>query len=505
MLQSYRLGMTSVLLSMVWAGAATLNGTVRTGGGAGTAGTPVEGAKIVLLSGGGGGGGGQQRLDSAMTDAQGRYTFGNATVGFRQVLATKAGLQNGTASINILAATGTYTANITMAAPPDTTPGTVTGTVRRGSATGAPIANAQVILSRGFGGGGPGGGGAAFTPDTVATDAQGKYRFTGIPPQNNYSVRVTATGYLPSVNSDVDVAGGAVVTADFNLRPANASGSVTGKVTKASDGAAVGSAQVILSRAFGGGGGGGAGFTPDTVLTNAQGQYSFDSVGALNNYVVTVKAAGFQTAVNANVDVVLDIATVANFSLLASGTDTARGTITGVVMSPGGQALANARVILSRPIGGGGGGAGTPLDTVQTDAQGKYTFQAVAALSNYRVTASLTGYQTGFDANVDVVAGQTAVANLTLAAVTAIPAYRPASAGRSGLRLSVSPGGAVLELMESPWAGRLTAYDALGGLVFTSPVPAGVTRMSLPGKAGVRFLVLERGGMVERLAAVSSR
>lgn len=477
----------ALLCAAMAAGAATVTGTVRTGGqgGQGGGGTPVEGAKVVLIGLGGQGGGGlQTRLDSTTTDAQGKYTFAKATTGFRQLQASKTGLANGNGATNVANDTGTYTVNINMPAAPRTGPGKVMGTVRRGSATGAPIAGATVVLARGFGGTG------GAQPDTLKTDAQGKYSFDSVAAAI-YTVRVTMTGYQPG-NDNVTVPAGDTAVSDFELMPLNAAGSVGGKVTKASDGSAVANAQVILSR---GGGGQGGGMRPDTVQTNAQGVYSFDSVGVQTNYVVTVKAAGFQTAINQNVDVALDIKTAADFALIAAVADTTHGSITGTVTDAAHKALANARVILARTTGGGGQ-QGTPVDTVQTDAQGKFTFPSVTEGNNYRLTVSLTGYQTATDANVDVVAGQSAVANFALASSSGI---RALAGSAQGMRLrALGAGRILLELPASAASGRVILYDAAGQRAFEGLLPAGATSMEIPSRGGMGYVVVERDGRMDR-------
>lgn len=485
-----RMAAGTLLCAAMAAGAATVTGTVRTGGqgGQGGGGTPVEGAKVVLIGLGGQGGGGlQTRLDSTTTDAQGKYTFANATTGFRQLQASKTGLSNGNGATNVATDTGTYTVNINMLAAPRTGPGKVMGTVRRGSATGAPIAGATVVLTRGFGGTG------GAQPDTLKTDAQGKYSFDSVAAAT-YTVRVTMTGYQPG-NDNVSVPAGDTAISDFELMPLNAVGSVGGKVTKASDGSAVANAQVILSR---GGGGQGGGMRPDTVQSDAQGVYSFDSVGVQTNYVVTVKATGFQTAINQNVDVGLDIKTAADFALVAAGADTTHGSISGTVTDAAHKALANARVILARTGGAGGGQQATPVDTVQTDAQGKFTFPSVTEGNNYRLTVSLTGYQTATDANVDVVAGQSAVANFALASSSGIGML---AGSQPGMRLrALGAGRILLELPASSASGRVILYDAAGQRAFEGLLPAGATSMEIPSRGGMGYVVVERDGRMDRRA-----
>lgn len=481
------LALAAVLAATMGTRAATVSGTVREGslGGGGAQGAAVAGAKVVLISVAGGGGGGiQNRLDSTVTNAQGQYTFANATTGFRTLEASKAGYGNGIGFVNVANDTGRYTANINLPPAPRTGPGVVMGAVRRGSGTGPGISGANVVITRTLGGGGGGN-----QPDTVRTDARGNYRFDSVAAAA-YTVRVTATGYQAGTDNVVVPAGDTAV-ADFELMPLNASGSAGGKVTKASDGSPIANAQVVLSRT----GFVGVGGQADTVQTNALGVYSFDSVGVNSNYVVTVRASGFQTAVNQNVDVVLDVKTVADFALVAAGTDSANGSISGLVTDATHKALSGARVILARSQGGGGPG-GAAVDTVMTDAQGRFTFPTVPEQNNYRLTVSLAGFQTATDNNVDVVGGQSAVANFVLVNASGI---RSAGAAPARMSLARAEGGSlILEFPASVRDGRVSIFDMRGRRRFTAAIPAGATRMEIPRASGARYVVAEREGRVER-------
>lgn len=493
MLKSIYSGTLMILFATFAAGAASLTGTVRaaaTGGGQGAA---IADAMVVLSSLGGGGGG--QALDTATTNAQGQYSFDSVSTGFRTVVASKTGFNNGTAFANIAQANGEYTANITMTASGGGgggNVGIVSGTVRAAAAggQGAPIDGAMLVLSRAAG------GGATAYLDSARTNAQGQYRFDSVPAVNNYTLVVRATGYNNATNNNVDVNENDTTVANFNLTavpgPARP-GSIAGTVRKAADNAVLAGARVVLSR---GGQGGGR---VDSALTDADGRYAFDSVAANTNYIVTVTAAGFQTAANADVDVIANQTSTVDFRLVASGPSVTRGSIIGTVTDNARKGVAGARVVLSRTGTGGGAGA---IDTVTTDASGDFSFDSVAVLQNYVVTVTAAGFQTATNNNVDVVAGQAVVADFFL-----VPSLGVRADGGflSPFRLSSSEKILSVEFAPSPWAGRLSAYDLRGALAFSGTVPAGSTGTSLPAKAGIRFLVLERGGMAERLAVQPSR
>jgi hypothetical protein len=461
-------GTMFVLLGAYAAGAATLTGTVRAASNGGGQGAVIADAKVVLMSTGGGGGG--TRLDSTTTNAQGQYSFDSVTTGFRTVVASKTGYNNGTAAAFIQQANGSYTANITM---------TATG--------GGGGGNNGVVTGR------PAGGGQGAYLDSARTNAQGQYRFDSVPAVNNYTLRATAAGFNAGTNNNVDVNENDTTLANFSLTampgPARP-GSIAGTVRKAADNAVLAGANVVLSR---------NGNRIDSAKTDADGHYAFDSVAANTNYTVTVTATGFQTAANTDVDVIANQTSTVDFRMVASGPILTRGSIIGTVTDNAKKGVAKARVVLSRS--GVGGGAG-PVDTVETDASGDYSFDSVAVLQNYIVTVTAAGFQTAVNNNVDVVAGQAVVADFILVPSVGV---RADFAAAQGFRLASAKGSLSVEFSASPWAGRISAYDLRGALAYSGAVPAGATRLSVPAKTGIRFLVLERGGMAERLAVQPAR
>ncbi|MDB5048438.1 MAG: hypothetical protein JWO30_1509 [Fibrobacteres bacterium] len=448
--------------------AATITGTVSTGGtgGPGGAGTPVAGAKVVLLAATGGGGGiNGRRIDSTTTNAQGQYTFTTDSTGARLIQVTATGYANGTGFVNVASATGSYTSNITLVANTGGGgSGNIAGTVTSGTGTAAaPVANATVILRRGGGGN---------TTDTVKTDAQGKYAFDSIPANTNYSLTVSATGFTTETRTGVAVIANQTATQNFTMTAPVGPGSIGGKVTSAANGSAVAGARVILTRS----GGGGGGSRPDTVLTDAQGMFAFDSVANQGNYVLSVSAAGFSAAVNNNVDVSGGLKTTANFALLAVVAGDTTGTVKGAVTNAATHApVANVRVILTRISGGGGNG--TPVDTLVTDATGLFSFGKLAAPGNYRVSVSGTGFQNAQSNTLALAQGGTSIADFEMAAAASLlPPGVLARSARShwaGARL-------VIELDASSPIRAIEAYAPDGRMLHRVPVAPGATRIVLP-------------------------
>lgn len=108
---------------------------------------------------------------------------------------------------------------------------------------------------------------------------------------------------------------------------------------------------------------------------------------------------------NANVAVPNGGAVTSNFSLALPGVIT--GKVRGL---PDSTALRGALVQMRR------GAANTAvLDSARTDSLGNYTFNGLAAATNYRITATAAGFLTASNANVVVTAGGPTTSNLTLA------------------------------------------------------------------------------------------
>lgn len=484
---------STLLSAAISAGAAAISGTVRAAASGGGDATPVEGATVVLIGiTGGGGGGAQVRLDSVTTDAEGKYAFAQADTGTRLLNAIKEGYRTGTGFVNVASDTGSYTVNITLQPPPDTTPGALTGTVREGNSQGTPVAGATVVLSRSFGGAGGAG-------DTATTDEKGRYAFASVAPAT-YGVRVTADGYQ-AATANATVRARDTTVADVALLPEGASGSLAGTITRVSDGSAVSGAQVILTRGGGGGGGGGA-FTPDTATTDAKGAYAFDSVPVAQNYTVTVHAEGLQSAVSGGWPVAYGEKRTVDIALVAAAADdTTHGSVAGMVTDAEHKAVSGARVILSRSAGGGG--ATASADTLETDDDGRFLFAEVTAQNGYRLTVSGSGFRTATVQNVTVAVARTTIENVSLQAASSIRA--PARALPQARLSSAGPDRLRLEMPASTLPGRVRIFDARGTLGFSGTLAAGATRLDIPwasGRAG--YALIQRGGVVRRLATATA-
>ncbi len=461
--------------------AATITGKVTTG--TGVAAAPVAGAKVVLTrGGGGGGGGGGTRLDSTTTNAQGEYTFTTDSTGFRRLLVSATGYDNGNGAVNVASATGTYTSNVSLAAAGGSTAGkgNISGTVTSG-VPGTPVAGALVILRRGGGGGGGG-----FALDSAKTDAQGTFAFDSIS-TGNYSLQVSATGFVTTTRNGVAVTAAKTTREDFTVAAPVGPGSVAGKITNAANGSAIAGARVILMR----GGGGGFGGRPDTVMTDAQGTFSFDSVANQANYTITVSSSGFSTAVMGSVAVAGGLKTTVDLALTAMATGDTTATLKGVVTNRATHApMANVRVILFqiRGGGGGGGGNGNALDTMLTDANGAFAFTKLAPRA-YRVSVSMTGFQTEQSNNLNLAAGETGIADFALVSPTTL--VSPGAGRGLSLRSHWVGTRMVVDLDAASPVRAILVWSADGGLLGRVPVAPGSGRVVMPQnvKPGQRLLL----------------
>ena len=422
----------------------------------------LAGARVILSRSGGGGGGGFAP-DTMLTDAQGAFAVDSipANTGYTLTVSLAGYV---TASRNNITVTSGQTTTQTIALAPPPPPGSIAGKVVKASDSSA-LAGARVILSR-FGGGG------SFTPDTVLTDAQGGFALDSVPANTGYTLTVSLAGYETMARNAVTVVTGQAATQNFALAPPIGPGSIAGKITKASDAGAVSGARVILSRS----GGGGGGFSPDTVLANASGEYAFDSVANQNNYVLTVSAAGFSTTVSNNISVAGGLKTTADFALDALAEGDTTGTVKGIVRNGADDApVPGARVILSRVTGGGGGG-GTAIDTVTADAGGAFAFPDLVA-GNYRVNVSATGFQASQSGTLALAAGGTFMANIEVTTASSIMASgRGAAPGRPYW----NAGRLVVELDASKRAKSLAVFGTDGKLRHRLKVAPGSSRVTLP-------------------------
>ena len=273
------------------------------------------------------------------TAADGTYALNNLPAGATTITASLTGFQSGSASVTVVAGATTAAPAITLASGS----GSITGTVK--SAAGAAISGASV----GFGGG------------TTTTNSSGVYTLTGVP-AGTVQLVASASGFQ-SVTQSVTVTGGATSTANFTLNPVTG-GTVTGKVTNISNGAALSGATVSWS--------GGS------TTTNTSGIYTLSNVTA-GSQNITASRSGY-------------LSRTLGVSVTSGGTATLNipiataGKITAKVVTSTGAVVSGATITIK-------GGVIATTVTGTTNTSGLFTTTWIP-VGTYTVTAAKTGHTT---------------------------------------------------------------------------------------------------------------
>lgn len=399
--------------------AATVTGKITSDSLSGAA---LTGAKVVIGPRFGG-----AAIDSAVTLANGLYSFANVPTGNYSVTASKTGYVTKAANTTTTGAIAIDTVNVFLMT---VISGKIVGTVVSDSARGPALAGVQVILSTRTGIGGAG------TPiDTFTTLADGKYSFATVA-DGNYAVAVSKTGYVAKT-ANTTVTGTATDSVPTIFLVPIAYGKVYGTVASdSSRGPALVGAKVVISTA---GGIGGPGAPIDSMVTLADGKYSFLTLAA-GNYSVTVSKTGY-TAKSVNTAVVGTASdTVAVIFLVPIAYGKVIGTIT--ADSANGPSVTGAKVVISTR-----GGVAAPIDSMVTLAGGKYSFLTIPA-GNYSVTVSATGFTTR-TVNTTVVGTATDTQNVAIVTIqhgSMFVAVRKVtdSSNVIGASITVTGGGATL-------------------------------------------------------------
>jgi hypothetical protein len=178
-------------------------------------------------------------------------------------------------------------------------------------------------------------------------------------PVGSVLLTASANGFS-SLGKTVTIASGQTTNVSFALA---ANGSINGRITNASTGAAL--SAVTLTFNFG------------STTSDANGYYTFNSVPA-GTYTVTAEKTGW---ISASTTVTVAATAVTANIRMATG-----GKISGKVVNRSGTAVSGATIKMT------GGIVSTTL-TVTTNSSGVYTSPWIA-IGNYTVQASKSGYST---------------------------------------------------------------------------------------------------------------
>jgi hypothetical protein len=287
-----------------------------------------------------------------------------ATVGL-----SAAGLpQGGTAGFNpaaMNAGSSTLSVGTAASTPPGTYTITITG--NGGGLQHSTQVNLVVIPSTGTAAGrvtrtadgvGISGAKVASSSASTLTDANGNFTLANLP-VGSVLLTASANGFS-SLGKTVTIASGQTTNVSFALA---ANGSINGRITNASTGAAL--SAVTLTFNFG------------STTSDANGYYTFNSVPA-GTYTVTAEKTGW---ISASTTVTVAATAVTANIRMATG-----GKISGKVVNRSGTAVSGATIKMT------GGIVSTTL-TVTTNSSGVYTSPWIA-IGNYTVQASKSGYST---------------------------------------------------------------------------------------------------------------
>jgi protocatechuate 3,4-dioxygenase beta subunit len=310
----------------------------------------------------------QPATSSATTDAQGNYALANVDPGGYTVSAAKTGYQGASTSVTVTAGQ-TATANLPLTLLATT--GTIAGRVTDASNS-QPIAGATVTTLP--------------ATATLTTDAQGNYTIPNVAP-GGYTVNAAKSGYQNG-SASATVVAGQTATANMAITPLPTTGTISGRVTDASNSQPIAGATVSTQPATA------------SVTTDAQGNYTISNV-APDGYTVNAAKSGYQNG-SASATVVAGQIATANIALTLLPIT---GTIVGTVTDAGNGQQVSGATVTTQPTSA----------TVTTDAQGHYTIASVSP-GSYTVTAAKNGYQSG-SAAASVTAGQTTTADIALAQI----------------------------------------------------------------------------------------
>jgi len=329
---------------------------------------PIEGATVIATSGAGGGSG------SATTNEFGDYSILDLPAGTYSILAQADGFITGQlAGVVVTAGTDTPDQDFALVAM-----GSISGTVYESDGT-TTIEGATVIATE------PGGG-----LGTAVTIADGTYLIESLAASANYTVMAQASGFASDQQTPVAVvAGQETQDVDFALPD---SGSIAGIVTEADGVTPVEGATVTAAA---------QGVDSGYTLTDADGEYQIDGLLPAATYTVAAQANGYLVPPEqTDIEVVAGaITSDIDFTL------TKLGSISGTV-TDGTNPVAGVTVNASEPGGGFG--------TATTAADGTYTIDNLLPSADYSVSATKTGYATGAESGVIVVAGAATVVDFTL-------------------------------------------------------------------------------------------
>ena len=332
------------------------------------AGGMASGAAVVLKQG-------ASTIKNTSTNASGDYTFTGVTSGANYTInVTLSGYQAGASASFVLNA-NTSGKNLTLTRIVYTVNGTVSLDKPSGS-----LSNPTVVLMQG-----------GVNVATMNTSKSGDYSFTDVIPGSNYTVEASFAGYTSKTSAAFNVASADVN--GINLALVKIVFTIKGMITREPAGAASGASLTLMQ----------GNNSVATATTSSGGGYTFTEV-VPGTYTIKVSLSGYITGTISQFNVTNANRDNMNLELAITGYS-----VSGKVTLGNASMAANgAQVVLMQ--------SGITKGETTTNSSGAYTFTDVAKGSDYRISASYSGYGSGLIASFSVTNANVTGKDITLLA-----------------------------------------------------------------------------------------
>jgi hypothetical protein len=370
----------------------------------------------------------------ARTDGNGRYLLDDLDAGSYGLVLQKPGWQTQQKTNVQVAGAQTLTLNWTLLWA-NSTVGAAEIYVRDNR--GNPLPDATVDLLR-----------DGTLQSRTPTDGAGGAIFPGLEPAA-YSAVVRRPGFFDLIVPPFVVRnGGPTVRGVVLRRDGNQSGILRGTV-RSQTGDFVPNALVKII----------GGITGGQVRTNGAGEYLFQGLVPSPSYAIQVSASGFAAQAVGNLFVQALQTTVRDVTLVPNSAT--KGSLTGTVRDAGGVAVPFAEVTIS--LGPAQG------QQAVTGPDGRYLFTGLNPAEFYAIVVEAAGFAPEGRSGINVQAGKTAVADVTLRFENTPPGSLQGTVREVGSGTALS--GVSVEIIQGPSAGLATLTDGAGGYTFPSVIP----------------------------------
>ncbi|MFN3649992.1 MAG: collagen binding domain-containing protein [Armatimonadota bacterium] len=363
----------------------------------------------------------------ARTDAEGAYRISDLPPGTYDLLALKPAYVSRLRTENEVLAGGTVTQDFKLEwATPAAGAVEVLVTNRRG---GAPLPEAVVALAA---------NNQVLTQ--IPSDEVGSAVFPGLAP-GFYTVQAQRAGFRPAASRSFQVRAGAITAVTLRLsRDVNQVGRLGGVVRSAASGEPIRNAAIEVLH----------GLSSGSTRTGGDGRYELNKLIPGSDYSVQVRAPGFATQTVGNVVIREHQLTVLDFRLVSNAPT--RGSIAGRVSDREGEGIPFAAIRITAGVDAG--------KQVQAGPDGEYVLRDLTPGAGYAIVAEQDGYSAAGRAGLEVKAGRTTVANVTLQNRTNSPGTLRGVVrdAQSGAQLP----GVLVEIIQGPSIGLTDVTDGAG-------------------------------------------